>query len=69
MKRLSLGVSMNVAARRAGISHTMISRVERGLRRPTLDTLLRISHALGVDLWPLIKEAESVEAGSPDTKD
>jgi transcriptional regulator with XRE-family HTH domain len=61
-KREALGLSMNVVAQRAGLSHTMISRVERELRRPTLDTLLRITEAMDVDLWPLIKKAEqSVE--------
>jgi transcriptional regulator with XRE-family HTH domain len=60
-KRVALGLSMNVVATRAGLSHTMISRVERELRRPTLDTLLRISQAMEIDLWPLIKEAELAE--------
>lgn len=36
----------------------MVSRVEHGLRKPTLDTLLRIACAMGIELWPLIKEAE-----------
>ena len=53
------GLSMNAVAMRAKLSHTMISRVERELRRPTLDTLLRIAEALEIDLWPLIKSAET----------
>ena len=57
-KRETLGLSMNAVAKRAGLSHTMISRVEHELRRPTLDTLLRITEAMEVDLWPLIKKAE-----------
>lgn len=51
---------MNAVAMRAGLSHTMISRVERELRKPTLDTVLRITEAMGIDLWPLIKKAEAV---------
>ncbi len=58
-KRQALGLSMNAVATHAGLSHTMISRVERELRKPTLDTLLRITGALGVDLWPLLKKAEN----------
>ena len=50
---------MNVLAERAGLSQQMISYVERELRNPTLDTLLRISAALEVDLWKLIKQAEA----------
>ena len=59
-KRESLGLSMNAVATRAGLSHTMISRVERELRKPTLDTLLRIADAMEIDLWPLIKKAETI---------
>ena len=57
-KRESLGLSMNAVAKRSRLSHSMISRVEHELRRPTLDTLLRITEAMEIDLWPLIKEAE-----------
>ena len=60
-RREALGLSMNEVASRAGLSHTMISRVERELRRPTLDTLLRITGAMKIDLWPLLKKAESQE--------
>ena len=60
-KREALGLSMNVVATRAGLSHTMISRMERELRKPTLDTLPRIARAIDVDLWPLIKQAEQHE--------
>lgn len=58
-KREAAGLSMNVVAQRAGLSHTMISRVERGLRKPTLDTLLRISEAMKTSLWPLLRKAEA----------
>ena len=57
-KRESLGLSMNAVAKRSRLSHSMISRVEHELRRPTLDTLLRMTEAMEIDLWPLIKEAE-----------
>jgi transcriptional regulator with XRE-family HTH domain len=35
----------------------MISLVERELRNPTLDALLRISEALEIDLWKIIRDA------------
>ena len=60
-KREALGLSMNVVATHAGLSHTMVSRVERELRKPTLDTLLRITGAMGIELWPLIKKSEAAE--------
>jgi transcriptional regulator with XRE-family HTH domain len=48
---------MNRLAERAGLSQSMVSLLERGLRTPTLDTLLRIAAALDVDLSRLIKQA------------
>ena len=53
---------MNAVATRAGLSHTMVSRVERELRKPTLDTLLRITGAMDIPLWPMIKKAERSES-------
>jgi transcriptional regulator with XRE-family HTH domain len=51
------GLSMNVVAQRSGLSHSIISLIERDLRNPTLDTLLRISEAIGIDLGEIITRA------------
>jgi transcriptional regulator with XRE-family HTH domain len=51
------GLSMNVVAQRSGLSHSIISLVERDLRNPTLDTLLRLAEVLNVDLGDVIKQA------------
>ena len=56
-KRLRKKFSLNHVAMLAGLSHAMVSRVEKGERLPTIDTLLRISEALGVDLGKLIRNA------------
>ena len=50
-------MSMNRLAEKSGLSLSMISFVERGLRKPTLDTLLRIASALDLVLWRAIKQA------------
>jgi transcriptional regulator with XRE-family HTH domain len=50
---------MNAVAKRAGISHSMVSRVEHELRNPTLDTLLRMAGAMGIEIWPIIQESEA----------
>lgn len=42
----------------AGLSQQTISYVERGLRDPTLGTLLRICEALEINLSDIIKSAE-----------
>ena len=51
------GLSMNVVAQRSGLSHSIVSLVERDLRNPTLDTLLRIAEAIEVDLGKIIAKA------------
>ena len=48
---------MTALAAKSGLSLTMISFVEREIRKPTMDTLLRIADALEVDLWKLLRDA------------
>ena len=50
-------LSMNAVAERAGLSQPMVSFVEREMRNPTLETLLRICAALGIDLAQVIAKA------------
>jgi transcriptional regulator with XRE-family HTH domain len=54
-RREKLGMSKTQLAQKAGLSLSMISFVERDLRKPTLDTLLRMAAALEVDLGTLIR--------------
>ncbi len=49
---------MTQVAERAGISQQMVSYVERELRNPTLDTLLRLAAALKVSLSEVLAAAE-----------
>jgi DNA-binding XRE family transcriptional regulator len=56
-EREKRGLSMNVVAQRSGLSHSIISLIERDLRNPTLDTLLRITEAIEVDLGAIIMRA------------
>ena len=51
------GLSMTRLAEKAGLSKGMISLVEHDLRNPTIDTLLRISRVLKVDLGHVIQDA------------
>ena len=52
------GLSMNLVAKRAGLSQQMVSYVEREMRNPTLETLLRISNALKIDLAKVLQTAQ-----------
>jgi len=56
-EREKRGLSMNRVAERAGLSQQMVSYVERQMRNPTLETLLRIADALDLDLAAVIKRA------------
>lgn len=55
-ERLRQGLSMSAVAQRAGLSQQMVSYVERQMRMPTLDTLLRIAEALGIKLSTIIRD-------------
>ena len=59
---------MSAVAQKAGLSQQMVSYVERELRNPTLDALLRITEALGVDLTDVLRKAEQLAAKSSRNK-
>ncbi len=63
-ERLRQKLSMNLLAERAGLSQQMVSYVERGMRKPTLDTIFRMSAALEVDLSAVVKKATNVQKPS-----
>jgi transcriptional regulator with XRE-family HTH domain len=56
-RRIEKGLSMNELSQKAGIGLTTVSYIERGIRSPSLDSLLRIANVLDVELWQLIREA------------
>ena len=56
-EREKLNLSMTGLSERAGLSQQSISYVEREMRVPNLDTLLRITEVLEVDLADVIKRA------------
>ena len=56
-------VSMYQLAPKAGLSQSALSLIDRGLRMPALDTLLRIAEVLEVRLGDVLLKAEG-EAGA-----
>jgi transcriptional regulator with XRE-family HTH domain len=56
-EREKRGLSMNAVAERAGLSQQMVSYVERGMRNPTLETLLRIAAAIEIDFVQVMRQA------------
>lgn len=57
-ERTAQKLSMTRLAEKAGLSRQMVSYVERGLRIPTLDTLLRITAVLGIKASNVLTRAE-----------
>ncbi|MBQ8258964.1 MAG: helix-turn-helix transcriptional regulator [Clostridia bacterium] len=51
-------VSQDVLSGLADIGRTHLSAIERGMRKPTLETLYRISIALDMPMSDIVKEIE-----------
>jgi transcriptional regulator with XRE-family HTH domain len=56
--RERLGISQEELSFRAELDRTYMSGVERGVRNPTVKSLLRITKALGVRPSAVLKRAE-----------
>lgn len=53
------GMSQEVLSGLAGLDRTHYSKIERGLRSPTINTIFRIAQALEIPPHELIKEIEA----------
>lgn len=56
-EREKRGLSMYAVAQRSGLSPQAISYAERGEKRPSFETVLRIARAVEVNLGDVIKRA------------
>lgn len=65
--RLEAGLSQHGLALEAGMSRTYVSELERGVKEPTLSTMLRLAEALGQTLVGISGQVERVlgASGSP----
>jgi transcriptional regulator with XRE-family HTH domain len=61
--RLQRGSSQAELAWQADLDRTYISGVERGVRNPSLASLVRIAEALDVRLSRLVTIAEQIQSG------
>lgn len=52
-------MSQETLAAEAYCHPTYISLIERGLRNPSLDTLLRLAKGLNCPAWKLVQETEA----------
>jgi DNA-binding XRE family transcriptional regulator len=56
-EREKRGLSLNLLAEKSGLSRQTVSFIEQELRTPNLDTLLRITSALEINLEKIIAQA------------
>jgi len=56
-ERQRRGLTKYVVAARCGLAQQTISYIERGLRQPSFETILRLADGIGVDLADFIKLA------------
>ena len=57
--RQDKGITQEVLSGLADIGRTHLSAIERGERKPTLETLYKISQALEVDMSTIVRSIES----------
>ncbi|MHB1630053.1 MAG: helix-turn-helix domain-containing protein [Bacilli bacterium] len=55
-RRRELGMTQEELGRRAGLKQAYITRVERGVTIPRIDTLLRMAHALDLEVVAIPRE-------------
>lgn len=60
MRKLK-GLTQADVARKAGISRTNVTRFESGEYNPTIDMLVKIAYAIGVDVFITLKDEGDVE--------
>jgi len=56
-------LSQDELGARAGVDRTYVGQVERGRRNPTMVSLQRIAHGLGIELDVLVATAREIAAG------
>jgi len=59
--RKDKGMTVDEVAKRTGVSQSMVSQIENGLTNPSLDTLWKISHCLGVPVFSFFKELSGLD--------
>jgi transcriptional regulator with XRE-family HTH domain len=59
-RRARAAINQEELAHLAGVDRTFISRLERGIRQPTISTLLAVADALSVSASELVADVERV---------
>lgn len=67
-RRAEFGISQEELAFLAGVDRTFVSRIERGIRQPSLRTLIGLGQALKISAADLVLEAERLYLDSLNSK-
>jgi transcriptional regulator with XRE-family HTH domain len=59
------GLTQEQLGERASVTGKFLGQVERGVGNPSLQVLVRLAHALGVELWELLRFEEARPDGAP----
>lgn len=59
--RAERGVAQEKLALIAGVDRTMVSKIERELTNPSIETLLKLANVLGVKVSELLEDAQQIE--------
>ena len=58
--RASLGISQEELATRSKLHRTYVAGVERGIRNPSLNSIIKIAEGLGIAVSALFRRMESM---------
>ncbi|HAC65429.1 MAG TPA: XRE family transcriptional regulator [Cyanothece sp. UBA12306] len=58
--RKSKGLSQEELSSSSGLDRTFISRLESGLRQPTISTIIKLAEALNVSAASIVAEVEDI---------
>jgi len=59
-QRTSRGLSQEALALSANVDRTFVSQMERGIRQPSITTLIKLSGALGIQPSVLVQKVEKL---------
>ena len=54
------GISKYTLSAKCGLAQQTISYMERGLRQPSFETIMRVADGIGVDLEDVIRKARAI---------
>ena len=63
--RAERGIAQEKLALTAGVDRTMVSKIERELTNPSIETLLKLANVLGVTVSALLMDTEGRQNEQP----